>query len=299
MTAAPKKILCPIDFSSGARQAMRTAVRIAKHTDADLVIVHSWYIPPMTLNSDYIASAFIQDLHDDAEDALVAARREAEELGAPRVTTALLIGPAWDQIVHTLDKDPDFGLCVIGTHGRSGVARIMLGSVAEKVVRHAPCPVLAVRPDNPPEPYRHVLCPVDFSATAHDAVLLAMALAQPGPAELTLLHAVELPLRYASESAAVGFVRQVVEDSAARLDQWARELPRVGDVKVTFRTRIGGAGAEVLATLEEDPSFDLVATGSHGRTGLRRLVIGSVAEKTVRHAHCPVLVAHRRPEPTG
>jgi nucleotide-binding universal stress UspA family protein len=82
-------------------------------------------------------------------------------------------------------------------------------------------------------------------------------------------------------------VTAALETEAARL---ARELP----ARVTTRARVGSAGAQTLAALDEDATVDLVVTGSHGRTGLRRVLLGSVAEKIVRHAKCPVLVARKR-----
>ena len=80
---------------------------------------------------------------------------------------------------------------------------------------------------------------------------------------------------------------KLVDDAAARLRSTVT-------VPVATRIRIGHPGAETLALLDDDPTFDLVVMGSHGRTGVRRVLLGSVAEKIVRHAHCPVLVEHTR-----
>jgi nucleotide-binding universal stress UspA family protein len=204
----------------------------------------------------------------------------------------MLSGLPWQQIVETARCEPGLGLIVIGTHGRTGLSRVLLGSVAELVVRHAPCPVLTIRPGNEPAPYTRVLCPVDLSRPAREAVKLAAAMVKPGGAGITLLHVVELPVSYAGELPAPDFHRDLDARSAALLDRWTTDLQAAVNVPVAQMTRIGRPGAQILALLEHDRSFDLVVMGSHGHTGIERMLLGSVAEKVVRHARCPVLVAH-------
>jgi nucleotide-binding universal stress UspA family protein len=287
------KLMCPVDFSPGSQQAMRTAVRIANEHDAELVLVHSWYIPPVAFSGDYVYAAdIVQTLTDDAQRALDNAVGEARKLGARRVTSKMLNGLPWQQIIDAAQREPDLGLIVIGTHGRTGLSRVLLGSVAELVVRHAPCPVLTIRPGNEPRPYMHVLCPLDLSKPAREAMNLAAALVQPGGAGITLLHVLELPVSYTGELPIPDFHRDLDARSAALLDRWTAELKAQVSVPVTQRTRIGRPGAQILALLEDDRTFDLVVMGSHGHTGIERMLLGSVAEKVVRHARCPVVVAH-------
>ena len=272
---------------------MRVAVRIANERDAELVLVHSWYLPPVVFAGEFTYPAdVVQQLSDDAQRGLEAAVGEAGKLGARRVTSKLLAGVPWQQIVDAARSEPASGMIVIGTHGRSGFARVLLGSVTEMVVRHAPCPVLTVRPDNPPAPFAHVLCPVDLTRPAHDAMDLAAELAQPGGAGITLLHVLELPVPFAGELRTPDFHRDLDAHAAALLDRWTAELKARVGVPVTQQTRIGRPGAQVLALLDDDRTFDLVVMGSHGHTGISRVLLGSVAEKVVRHARCPVLVAH-------
>ena len=82
--------------------------------------------------------------------------------------------------------------------------------------------------------------------------------------------------------------------AAEHLAQWAARLAGRTKAPVTTLSRVGNPGAEILAALDEDPAFDLVVAGSHSRLGLERMLLGSVAEKVVRHARCPVLVARKR-----
>jgi nucleotide-binding universal stress UspA family protein len=288
------KILCPVDFSPGSQQAMRVAVQLATQHGAELVLVHSWYLPPLADASDLgISSDVVQQLSDDVKRGLELATAEAAKLGAKRVRSRLVAGLPWQQIVEVAKHEAS-ELLVIGTHGRTGLARVLIGSVAEMVVRHAPCPVLAIRDDNEPRPFRKILCPIDFSASSRDAMNLAAELALPGRAAITLMHVLELPVSYSGELPLLPEYRRDADWRAtALLEQWASELAAKTSLVVERQARVGWAGAEVLAVLGHDDSFDLVVMGSHGRTGVPRIVLGSVAEKVVRHAPCPVLVARR------
>jgi nucleotide-binding universal stress UspA family protein len=286
------KILCPVDFSPGSQQALRTAVRIANEHDAELVLVHSWYIPPLAFAGEYAyAGNIVHTITEDARRGLDAAAAEARTLGARRVASRMLHGLPWQQIVEAAQRETGLDLIVLGTHGRTGLPRVVMGSVAELVVRHAPCPVLTVRPGNEPAPYQHVLCPVDLSKSAREAMKLAAELVTPGGAGITVLHVLELPVAYAGELTIPDFHRDLDARSAAVLDRWTADLKTAATVPIAQVTRVGRPGAQILAALEDDRTFDLVVMGSRGHTGVERMLLGSVAEKVVRHARCPVLVA--------
>lgn len=287
-----KKILCAIDFSLGSQRALREAARLAAEADGELVLVHVWYVPPSAFAGEYmIPPPVVQQMSDDASRGLDDAIRDAKTFGAKRVTAKLLQGVPWNAIVEMVD-DPSYDLVVIGTHGRTGLSRVLLGSVAEKVVRHAPCSVLAVPADGEPKAFTHVLCPVDFSESSRYALQVAGGLVATGGAGITLLHVVETG--YWEEPSLAALMRDLETQSTQRLDDWAAQLRRDVAVPVTTRTGTGWSGAGILTVLDDDPSIDLVVVGSHGRTGIKRAVMGSVAEKVVRHAKCPVLVARKR-----
>lgn len=286
-----KKLLCPADFSTGSDRAMRVAVRIANEHDAELVLFHSWQVPAST--GDYaFAGGVIADLGEAAGASLDEELRRAVGLGAKKVTARLVNGPAWSMIVDAL-QDRSFELVVMGTQGRTGIGRFLLGSVAEKVVRHAPCPVLTIRPEGELTPFRNVLVPVDLSESSHDAMDLAAQMIARDGTGITLLHVVEVPVAYRGELTLPGVGEVLDKQAAEALARWAAELRSKVAVPVNTRWRVGWPGPEVLSVLEEDRSFDLAIVGSHGRTGIRRALIGSVAEKIVRHAPCAVLVARR------
>lgn len=289
-----RKIMCPIDFSAGSEQAMRAAARLAIEADAELVLFHSWYVPPIAFAGGHliVPPTLFQDVSDDAKQGLDEAVLEVTALGARRVSAKLVSGLPWTVIVRELE-DPTYDLVVVGTHGRTGLARILLGSVAEKVVRHAACSVLAVRPDGEPRPFTNILCPTDFSDSSQHAGELAMSLVVPG-GKLVLLHVVEVPVAFSGEPEVEGFIRDLDQNASKLLDTWAAQLRTTSAVTIKTRSRIGSPGAQTLHMLELDPTIDLVAMGSHGRTGISRMLLGSAAEKVVRHARCPVLVARKR-----
>ncbi len=289
-----ERILCPVDFSPESDYALQVAVRIASETDADLVLAHVWDLPPLASTKYPLPVDAIQLMMHDEERKLALATGDACRLGAKRVSTRLLSGTPWAQIVKTLDDDARFDLAVIGSRGRTGIARVLLGSVADKVVRHAPCSVLVARPHGNVKPFEHVLCPVDFSESSRRAAQVAAELGAPGGAGITLLHAIELPVVYAFEGVPPDLFADIDRQTAKMMERWAEELQPKAKVPVTTLVQTGSPGARALALLDDDPTFDLVVVGSHGRTGLRRVLLGSVAEKIVRHAPCPVLVARSR-----
>ena len=280
------KILCPTDFSAGANQAMRMAVQLAASSNAELVVAHVWYTPAFAFSNEVVlAPEFVQQMADEAQQGLDAAVREPSALLGRPVAGRMLTGVPWLEIVSLLE-DEGFDLCVIGTHGRTGLSRVLLGSVAEKVVRRSPCSVLAVRPSTDVKPFRHVLVPTDFSTSAALALDLAAPLVGPD-GKITLLHVLELNLPYPARVVDIDLdkrAQSVLDRAAAAVTTKARTATAL---------RTGSPGTQILEALDEDRSIDLVAMGSHGLTGIKRALVGSVAEKTVRYARCPVLVARR------
>lgn len=282
------KVLCPTDFSAGSDRAVAVAGRLAAEHGAELVITHVFFVPPVAYGGEFVfPPTMIADMMKGQQRGLDDAVEAARAHGATKVKTTLVNGPPWVEITAQLAHD-GYDLCVIGTHGRSGISRVVMGSVAEKVVRHAPCSVLTVHPDDAPHPFRHALVPVDFSARSLHAFDVAKeVVVQDG--RISLLHVIELPVPFSGE---------LPPDLALDLDRRAADaLAKVAAREPTFRraevhtlSRLGHPGAQILAALKEDATIDLVIMGSEGRTGIGRVLLGSVAEKTVRHAHVPVLV---------
>ena len=137
-----KKVLVAVDFSEPSREALRGAAQIATERDTELVLVHVWEpkahlygLPPFPVSS---SDEYVQHANAQLDDA----KREAERIGAKRVSTLVLTGIPWHEVVELLRS---FDLVVVGTHGRTGLRHVLLGSIAERIVRHAPAPVLVLR----------------------------------------------------------------------------------------------------------------------------------------------------------
>jgi universal stress protein A len=145
-----QKILCPIDFSEPSRLALHHAAQLARESAAELVVAHAWQSPMHPEYSEGILhNELLAPRLEEQQAALAAAKREVEALGPTRVATKLLYGVPWDAIARETREDPGYDLVVIGTHGRTGIRHVLLGSVAERVARHASCPVLLVRAKEP------------------------------------------------------------------------------------------------------------------------------------------------------
>ncbi len=143
-----KTIVCPVDFSPSARHALAIAAELARTSNASLTIVHVWQ-PPLYVAPEAPASAeLIQSIVDDAERALADWTAGAKAEGTRVLDSKLLSGDAWKEIVGFATAS-SADLIVMATHGRTGLKHVLLGSVAEKVVRHAACDVLVVRNGQP------------------------------------------------------------------------------------------------------------------------------------------------------
>jgi nucleotide-binding universal stress UspA family protein len=186
----------------------------------------------------------------------------------------------------------DVDLVVMGTHGRHGLAHVFLGSVAERVVREAPCPVLTVHAGaeaGAPGRLRRLLVPLDFSERAEAALRHAAALADAFDARVDLLHAVDphvVPDTYGLGLLWAEALPDLVGRSEGALRRVAERLlgpGRLGEVLVVVDAPAGAIldAAERLGT-------DLVVMATHGQTGLKRFALGSVAERVTRYAACPV-----------
>lgn len=292
-TLTLKKVLCATDFSPGSQQAVRAACQVASRAGAELVIFHAWHVPTLsyTLEAPF-PPHIVQGVIDDAQRALDGVVQDVKAAGVQNGAGKLVSGVPWMKTLEELE-DTAYDLCVVGTHGRTGLAHVLLGSFAEKIVRHAPCSVLAVRGDAEVKAFRHVLVPTDFSDSAGYAMDVATTFVD-ATGSMTLLHVIELPVAFAGEVPTSEFARDLDTEAARALDAELKRVKRESGISVSTKNRIGYPGAQTLAALDADPSIDLVVVGSHGRTGIKRVVLGSVAEKVARHARCPVLVARKR-----
>lgn len=202
-----------------------------------------------------------------------------------RVEYRLADGHAAKEILKVA-ADIDAGLIVIGTHGRSGLGRLLLGSVAENVFRGAACPVLAVKTGPVVPTIRTILFPTDLSESSESALGVAFSLARDYRARLIVLHVASFGQTFPYTE----FERTLKQSSVYRreLEDKLRHCQKP-DCNAEFRLEQGDPAEQIIRVAQE-ARCDLIVMGSHGRTGLSRLLMGSVAEKTLRSASCPVLL---------
>ncbi len=137
------KILAAVDFSEPSREAMRTAAELAADSGAQLTIAHFWQLPLLGAELP-MPDQYIDDLRSTSEQQLAEWTAEASKVAGKPVATVFELGAPWDELVKLVRRD-HHDLVVVGTHGRTGLKHVLLGSVAEKIVRYASCTVLVVR----------------------------------------------------------------------------------------------------------------------------------------------------------
>lgn len=290
-----KRVLFPTDRSDGSKRAFPQAAFLADWHDATLHVVnvtgrhqHNYRemkehfpIPADTL-AGWLRTAAGPDDDSDGpgRDALPPIEQTQIESATPA-----------EALITYMEEAP-IDLVVMGTHGRRGVDRMLFGSVTEEVVRRGPCPVLTIRHDAevaPKQAVRRVLVPVDFSDASREAVQYAKEIALTYGAEIDLLHVVEEPL-YASTYGLdpVHFpTDEVVDRVETQLGNLARDA--IGYEHVMVEAAVGHPPTQIIDYVDSN-EIDLVVIATHGRTGLDRMLIGSVAERVLRQSPTPVFV---------
>ncbi|MFN7965775.1 MAG: universal stress protein [Acidobacteriota bacterium] len=292
-----KRILFPCDFSEASAHARDHAAAIARTYRAELVALHVFpsapmplgdfaYLPPPTRLSDDVRARLLGDLKRFMEPAVVT--------DLPQRVVVVEGDPTWEILAQSKELTPD--LMVVGTHGRHGFQRWALGSVTEKLVRRAACPVMTVSPrSEPPAPagqtrFERILCAIDFSEGSAHALRWALDLATEMGSHLMLLHALEgfvedegRLINSAIREYHNAMAGEALEKLKAMVPDDARPFCEIEERVVN-----GSAYKRILAISESDRS-DLIVMGAHGRSALDLLFLGSATHHVVRAAHCPVL----------
>lgn len=289
-------ILHPTDLSAAAAPGLGYATAIARWYQAHLTVLHvvptfdAQPVPPAAFGeAEQIVFPPSRDVVLEemrrvvADDTLSDIRHElsvAEGDPAPVILDRAL----------TLRAD----LVVLGTHGRRGFDRLIHGSVAERVVQRAPCPVLMIPPHAGPAPsepiFKRILCPIDFSAASEQALGFALDLASQSNGAVTTIHVVdwmaEDPLTTTSEFDIAGYQEQLATEARRKLTALAEAEPHPW-CEVEPIVASGRSHREILR-YAADTSADLIVMGTHGRGGVN--LFGSTTHQVVRAATCPVLV---------
>ena len=297
-----RRILWPTDFSACSSAALGHAILMAHRHGAALELLH------VVVLHDH--DPFHPAYHLPDREAIF---RRLEELAADGMKqqlsthdgAALAIGEHQRRAVHAAPEilrfaaDRAVDLIVLGSHGRRGLRRFVLGSVAEEVVRLARCPAMTVREQHPPRPpgIRRILAPVDFTEYGETAFRAALDVARVHGAELDLLHVVEAPVyrQYHEARHEADGSTSIVEHARRSIERFVQEIEEP-DVPTRVRV-VEGIAAPSITAYAAKSEADLVVIATHGLTGLEHFLLGSTAEKVVRTAACPVLTLKGPPGP--
>jgi len=297
------RILCPTDFSEASAHAVDLASMIAGWYKARIAALHvvsaAAVLPEFSLSPD---SAF--------DEAALGALRTATEA---RFSDAVRAGLGIDVFLEVgspaaliLDKAATLpsDLIVMGTHGNSGFQHLVLGSVTERVLRKAVCPVLTVPPRAHATsriPFTQLLCAIDFSESSMAALSFAFSLATESDARLTMLHVLEWPWEEPppprledlpiEQGAALAEYRRYREKMALMRLEALASGTRLSHVPVA-RLSSGKPHVQILDVAKAEGS-DLIVIGVHGRNPFDMMLFGSTANQVVRRASCPVLTLRR------
>jgi nucleotide-binding universal stress UspA family protein len=291
------QVLCPTDLSEASRPSLTYAAAVARRYGARLTVLHA--VPPFgTLVVQSLeAGSSMPMVLPPLDDATAAVRAFAlDALAGLDADVVVQTGdPSWVIVEEAVAKAVD--LIVMGTHGRGGFDRLLSGSLAEKVLRRASCPVLAIPPHAPAVAaggtlFTQILCAVDFSPASEQALGFAIELGGAVTVAIVLEWlAEEAPVAH-PEFDVARYRAHLADDTGIRL----RALVQAAEVPAACRidqvVAVGRAHREILRLAAEKGS-DLIVMGAQGRGGVGLALFGSTTQQVVRGATCPVLVVHR------
>jgi nucleotide-binding universal stress UspA family protein len=294
-----KNILFPTDFSRCAVQALEHALFLAKYCRARLHIIHVIVLHQDDPYNPAYHFPDLKELHQKLENMaresmgsnLRASKENSEDI---RIITKELRGFTAANVILQYADAEDIDLIVMGTHGRRGLDYLFLGSVAREVVREASCPVYTIRESETaklPSEIDTILSPVDFSDHSGTAVSMAKEAAALYNAKLQLLHIMEDSMHPAFYDAGQEAVWRLQADIAGRSQKVMKRIFTESpgpDVEAEFKVVSGHVVHEILEYVKNN-GIDLIVIATHGLSGLKHFLLGSVAEKVIHRARCPVL----------
>jgi nucleotide-binding universal stress UspA family protein len=285
-----ERILCPTDFSEFSEKAADYALSLARHYESTLVFQH--IVEPLTSGyANYAMPDSVYQLYTELREHSETQLQELVKIRAADLHTQVIVqvGTPTESILSLAERQA-IDLIVMGTHGRRGLDRLTMGSVTERVLRKAHCPVLAVRKpahdfvakEKGAEPVqlRKILLCTDFSDFAHRAADYAFSLAMEYNAEITLLHVLEQVPEAAQLAAATAEAKRKVEQLVpADALNWCKPQCAV---------RVGKPYQEIVQ-LALEAQTDLVIMGVRGRNVLDLALFGSTTHRVLQLGSCPVL----------
>ena len=295
-----RRILCPIDFSDFSRRAIDHAVAIARWYESAVTALHVFSPAPVAaFGPGPVTFQPIVLTAVDRDQLLADTKAFIEAEAAPGVAIDAVVreGNTTEEILDQAGS-MNADVIVMGTHGRAGFERLLLGSVTEKVLRKAPCPVLTVPrrlPDavpSGPVVFKRIICALDFSASSRRALKYALSLAQEADGCLTVVHVlapdVVGQVGIGEEHLSFAILQRQREEEARQLLEKA--VPdSAGTYCETESVLLRGKPAPEILRIAADRHAELIVMGVQGRGAADLLFFGSTTQHVVREATCPVL----------
>jgi nucleotide-binding universal stress UspA family protein len=281
-----RSILCPTDFSKGSERALELAIAWAEREQSALELLHVLEPPIYTFPGDVTGLA--NDLYGSLSrdlDALMAKRLTTVRERLPTATGVVVRGQPYREILARAEA-LDASLIVMGTTGLGAIARAILGSVADRVLRSSARPILLVPEDGRAVSLvpKVILAPSDFSLAAQRAISRTVLFAQQIGARVEILHTYEVPPFVERDVKLAEGLRSAV---AVEVREAHRDVVALSNVDARARE---GAPAPTIVSMAEEEHADLVAIASTGRGLVSSLLLGGVTDRVVRTSHVPVLV---------
>lgn len=283
------RIVAGVDFSDWTTAVLATASEVAQAFRAGLTVVYAERFEP----PPYFTDRGVPELMDALASQKRAARESLDKAvkrdvdGSVNVETRLVETTAASGLLDATEES-GAGLVVVGTHGRSGLNRLLLGSVAENVLRRSRVPVLTVRGTHDEAagcrlPFRRILCPVNYTEVARESLRVAATFAKRFEAELAVITSIEEDTEQAA-----------LDRQEAQLCEW---VPEEVHAQCTLTPLVRkGQAAEQILTASREGGHDLIVIGAQHKPLLETTIFGTTSIRVMRHATCPVLSVPREHE---
>lgn len=291
-----KKILHPTDFSETAHQALGYAIAVARRHKAELDLIHVLRMQDYSIVDFEEGQALLDEAYEGMGKDL---EKRAEEMlrdtsgGRAKADMIFRRGYSVDEEIVKEAEEKGADLIVMGTHGRAPVRKFFLGSVAEKVVRYSPCPVLVCgRSGHSQWRFDRILVPIDFSETSRRTAELALGLARADGKTVGFLHVIEdRPGPSYLDEVRIPAAHPSIQEAAEKtLRELVESLDTTG-LEVSSKVA-AGRPSHVITEEAEGNGYDLVAIGTTGLRGISRYLMGSTPARVLRSCSVPVLAVH-------
>lgn len=301
------RVLCPIDFSECSEHALRHAAAVARWYGAQLQALHVFALaPPVSMLPPLTSPPPLFSLTPPDRAQVLAHMRQLVTSAGGAENAEVVVHEAPNIAADILDHAHAWhaNLLVMGNHGHSGLTRLVMGSVAEKVLRLAKMPVLIV-PHNAATPvppgnveFDRILCAIDFSDSSHQALAYGLSLGAEAGAHVTVLNTIEMPPELRESPTSYDFSVEAVRAraEAGQLQRLESLIPfAVRDYCTVEAAVVEGKASREILRQAAARKIDLIVMGVQGRGALDLAVFGSNAQDVIRHATCPVLLVRAQP----